>query len=123
MSIQKLNEELEAFLNEEKLYEMANVKPIRTNLKVIIWADSGRNLKHAPRIKFQNSYSDHVDGSSLIPMTISENPEIPVNIKLNIKQKDVEQIRQWVILNKDLLMDYFTEEIDTLEFMQGIRKV
>lgn len=112
-------------LNKEKLYEMANLSQDMTNLPVIVWADSARNLKHAARIKFQNSYSTKTDGSELIPMTISDNPQIPNSIKtkLRIKSKDLNKIKQWVILNKDLLEKYFKEDINTLDFITNMKKV
>lgn len=108
-------------LDEEQLWEMTNLHPRDTGLPVIVWADSNRQMKHGLRIKFQNSYSDKTDSSSLIPMTISENPQIPVQVKLRISNADLQKIRQWIILNKDLLVAYAKEEITTKDFVNSLK--
>lgn len=108
-------------LDEEQLWEMANLHPRDTGLPVIVWADSNRQMKHGLRIKFQNSYSDKTDSSSLVPMTISEDPQVPVQVKLRISNADLQKIRQWIILNKDLLVAYAKEEITTKEFVNSLK--
>lgn len=108
-------------LDEEQLWEMTNLHPRDTGLPVIVWADSNRQMKHGLRIKFQNSYSDKTDSSSLIPMTISENPQILVQVKLRISNADLQKIRQWIILNKDLLVAYAKEAITTKDFVNSLK--
>ena len=126
---EKLNEELESLLIEEyegnlPIVEMVDVPKRRTNLEVIVWVDGPRNLPHAARIKFANAYGDKLAGVDLIPMTI-ENPAIPEKLlpKVKIKPKDVEAIKQWVILNQDLIKAYGKGEIDTDTFLNSIKKI
>ena len=128
-AIKKINEELEELLQEEfenkiPLVEMVDVSKKRTNLEVIVWVDGPRNLPHAARIKFANSYGDKLAGVELIPMTI-DNPTIPEKIlpKVKIKPKDVEDIKRWVILNQDLIKQYGNGDIDTDTFLSSIKKV
>lgn len=110
-------------IDEELLCEMANLYPQRTNLPCVVWIDGPRNMKHGFRIKFQNSYSDHDDGSEMIPITISKSPQIPKSIKtkLNIKNKDLKKIEQWVILNYDLLIQHAKGQIDSGTFFEKQR--
>lgn len=108
-------------INEDQLWEMANLHPRDTGLPVIVWADSNRQMKHGLRIKFQNSYSDKTDSSSLVPMTISEDPQIPVQVKLRISKADLQKVQQWVILNKDLLVAYAEEKITTKDFVNSLK--
>ena len=107
--MKKLNEKFE-------LWEMANLKKSRTGLPVIIYI-SGNKSSHGSRIKFFDSYADSVGENYdlLIPLTISKNPEIPIEHKLNIQKKDLEKIKQWVIKNYDLLMDLYNDKIDEIE--------
>lgn len=126
---EKLTEELEQFLEDEynekfPIIEMVDVPKRKTNLEVIIWIDGPRNIPHAARIKFANDYGDKLFGVELIPITI-DNPTIPKNIlpKVKIKPKDVEDIKKWILLNKDLIKAYGKGEIDTDEFLNSIKKV
>lgn len=114
--IKKLNEEIEEILNENQLWEMANLPKKRTGAPVIIYI-SGNKSSHGPRIKFFDSYSDSVGDNYdlLVPMTVSKNPEIPIEHKLNIKKKDLDKIKQWVIKNYDILMALYNGEIDEIE--------
>lgn len=116
-----MKELLEDLQKMNMLWEMANLHPRDTGLPVIVWADSNRQMKHGLRIKFQNSYSDKTDSGSLVPMTISENPQIPVQVKLKISKADLQKVRQWVILNKDLLVAYAEEEITTKDFVNNLK--
>ena len=116
MHIQKLNEELKNYLIENSLWEMANLKKTRTGLPVLIYISSNKS-SHGPRIKFLDSYADSIGDNYdlLVPLTVSLNPEIPIDHKLNINIRDFEKIRQWVIKNYDLLMSLYNDEIDEIE--------
>lgn len=93
----------------------ADIVPEDTNLVCVVWVDGPRNLKHNKRIKFQNNTAPSLNGGELIPITISDNPQIPnsVKTKLNIKERELTRIKQWVILNKDTLLDYSNGKITT----------
>lgn len=128
--IEKLNEQIQKLLeedylesNKQPLYEFADLVPEDTNLVSVIWVDGPRNLKHGKRIKFQNNTSNCLNGGELIPITISDDPQIPngVKSKLNIKEKDLFKIKQWIILNKQVLLDYSDGKITTKQLYQQIK--
>jgi len=76
-------------------------------------------MKHSKRLKFQNNYSDKFDESDLLSMTICDNPKLgKVFKKINIKDKDIEKIKQWIILNKDTLLEYAEGNMSTSELGQ-----
>lgn len=70
--------DFEKAINEELLFEMANIESRVTGLPYDLWIDSmGRdrvNTHNEPRVKIL------VDGK-LIPVTISDNPDIPDSVK------------------------------------------
>lgn len=111
-------------LLENQIWEMANLPKKRTGLPVIIYI-SGNKASHGPRIKFFDSYADSIGENYdlLIPLTIDKNPDIPIKHKLNIKKKDLEKIKQWVIKNYDLLMDLYNGNIDEIEAGMNQQKV
>ena len=128
--IEKINEEIQRFLeqdyiesNKQPLYEFADLVQEDTNLKVVIWVDGPRTMKHGKRIKFQNNTSNKLNGGEMIPMTIEDEPQIPNSIKskLKISQKEVKRIRNWIILNRKVLLDYADGKITTKQLYQQIQ--
>ena len=130
MNIEKLNEELQRLLeedyiesNKQKLYEFADFVPDDTNLSCVIWVDGPRNIKHVKRVKFQNNTANKLNGGELIPITISDNPEIPNSVKLKIQEKDLNKIKEWIVLNKQTLIDYSDGKITTKQLYEKIKPI
>ena len=115
-----LNELIEAInrLYEDlfPLNEMSNYHGEELNLPVNIWIDGPRNLQHGKRIKFQNNYSTKFDETNLITLTLSDNPTLGKTFKrVKVKSKDIEKIKKWILLNKDVLEDYANGNLSTRE--------
>lgn len=129
-NIKQINEELQKFLeqeyiesNKQPLYEFADLVPEDTNLCCVIWVGGPRNMKHGKRIKFQNNTSNKLNDGEMIPITISDNPEIPnsVKSKLKINGQELTRIKQWIILNKQILLDYAEGKLTTKQLYQQIK--
>lgn len=104
-------------INESIITETPNLNPNVTGLSKMIWIDANRKLQHGPRIKFQaNADKDPDTWSS---MTISDKPQIknfPKDAK--ISPEDIDNIRKFVIYNKDLLLDM--SENGNMDFKRNI---
>lgn len=121
---------LEQFIKEEQehygediMLEMSNFGQKHTNLPMVVWIESCRQTEHnTPRMKFANSYSQRFIPKDLIPISIDkENPEILVDgFKLQIKNKDIEKLKQWIRDHYEDLMKFWNYEIDAAEFSQNI---
>lgn len=112
-----LNEILSIYLEDKfAIQEMANYKASELNLPVNIWIDGPRNMKHGKRIKVQNNYSTNFTPNDLISITISDKPELGKTFKkVKISNKDINIIKQWIILNKQVLEEYSEGKISTRE--------
>lgn len=115
MSIQELLEALDTLLHDKfPINEMSNYKGKKYNLLVNIWVDGPRALKHGKRIKFQNNYSEKFDETDLLTLTISDEPQLGKTFKkVKVKNKDIEKLKQWVILNKNVLLQFANGDIDS----------
>lgn len=118
---------VEEILNEEELFEMSNVRKKYTRLPVNIWLDDigayRKNTHYGPRIKFQANKSDKVTGMG-IPMSISVKPEVLIDdLKTELNSYEIGQVKNFIVRNYDLLMKYWNQEIDILEFLQKVKKV
>ena len=125
-----IDELLQTVYTDEMLLYMGNFSQNATGLDVIVWVqtiNTQSNVKHnLPRIKFQNNTSTKVQINELIPISISDNPEILLKNndlnKIKISQAQINGIKQWIIKNKEILIDYWEEKITTSELWQKLKK-
>jgi hypothetical protein len=111
----------------ERLYGTGNtLRKNDTGLPVNIWIDdmAWKKKSHWKRIiKFQPDKDDKADTRTFIPMSIEDNPQIKErNPKLFINSGEIEQIKQFIIINKDLLLKYSIQEITITEFLEQMQK-
>lgn len=111
-------------INEETLFEMANLSPKRTGLKVTIWSDNDgkiRNLPHnIPRVKVgRNDY--------WVVISIEGDPVIKAQSS-NIKKSEMSQIMEgieYVSRNFDIFLKHFNssnEEFDDQDLVDALRE-
>lgn len=125
-----MDELLQTVYTDEMLLYMGNFSQNATGLDVIVWVqtiNTQSNVKHnLPRIKFQNNTETRVQIHELIPISISDNPQILLNNndlnKIKISQAQINVIKQWIIKNKEILIDYWEEKITTSELWQKLKK-
>ncbi|GEM_PF-2574282 len=95
-----------------------------TGLPVIIFVYMKDVDDDIPVIKFQNTYSNKIQRTTLIPLTISDDPQITTpNVALKITHDDFEKIHQWVILNKEILLQHWNYDITTADVLDRMKKV
>lgn len=94
------------------LNEMATLRKKDTGLPVDLWIDEDSTFQgHAPRIKFQANSEQHTTyGYSTMLLT---NPPVIEHFprKSNLKKKDLDKIRQFVIDNMDDLLKIARNEM------------
>ena len=109
---------------------MANISQNTTGLDVIVWVqtiNTQSNVKHnLPRIKFQNNTSTKIQINELIPISISDEPKILLKNndlnKIKISQEQINEVKLWIVKNKEILIDYWGENITTDELFQKLKK-
>ncbi len=125
-----MDELLQTVYTDEMLLEMANISQNNTGLDVIVWVQTintqSTGKHNLPRIKFQNNTSTKIQINELIPISISDNPKILLKNndlnKIKISQAQINVIKQWIIKNKEILIDYWEEKITTDELFQKLKK-
>lgn len=125
-----IEELLQTVYTDEMLLEMANISQNTTGLDVIIWVQTNNTQstgKHnLPRIKFQNNTATKIQINELIPISISDDPKILLKNndldKIKISQTQINGIKQWIMKNKEILIDYWEEKITTDELFQKLKK-
>ena len=126
-----IEELLQTVYTDEMLLGMATISQNTTRLDVIIWVQTNNTQstgKHnLPRIKFQNNTATKIQINELIPISISDDPKILLKNndlnKIKISQTQINGIKQWIMKNKEILIDYWEEKITTDELFQKLKVV
>lgn len=110
-------------LNENLLLEMTNIWGNQIGLPYDIWLDPagkerGNEHTFSPRIKI------NVDGN-LIPMTISDNPDIPESVKKQgvIDFPHISLIKKYIKAYKDVLLAHFLKQISDKDVTQLLKNI
>lgn len=107
---------------KSSIMSMATFRKNKSGLPVNIWVDDGMAYKadgHSKRIKFQTDIGDRPVTFNFASMTISNSPE--VTGKHELSAKEIKQLEDFVIRNKDALEQLSDMEIDFEDFLQVVR--
>jgi len=116
--IQKAYYEIADDLN---LFEMANVRPDKTGLRMVIYISPRNGSKHGPRIKVSQQYGEKTS-SDFFTVTIADNPVFSGKYG-NIKGGDIDRVREFIQLNKDILLQLWYDKIDPFDAVSQFKKV
>jgi hypothetical protein len=109
-----------------ELLTESKLRRSETGLPVDIWVDENATYKkggHAPRLKFQSIRGDN-NSFHFSTVTISDNPKI-LNLPQNkgtVDNKELDQIRNFVRNNQQLLMDLSNGKISIMDFREHIHR-
>ena len=101
------------------MFEEANLSPKTTGLPMVIYVSAKGNSKHFARIKASSKRGNKLKPENLITVAISENPTIIGEIG-DLTSKVIEQLINFVTRNREVLISYWDEEIDTAELISRI---
>lgn len=115
------------YMTEEKnllentiIEEMATLRKSASGLPANLYLDDAASWSksgHWNRIKFQPNTGDHPMTREMIPMSISDDPQIlSSNPRIALNAKQLEQIKAFVRANKGLLLQLSDAKIDIFEF-------
>jgi len=107
---------------QESLWSMAILRKFRTGLPVNVWVEEGsenKKRKHGNRIKFQRDRGDRPVSHNFVTMTISDEPEVIG--KHELSSKEIQQLKDFVIRNKELLNRLDDGDIDIGVFLEQMR--
>jgi hypothetical protein len=104
---------------------MAALRKRRSGLPVNLYLDdAGSRGKsgHWKRIKFQPDRGDSANTRNTVPMSISDDPQILIrNPRLSLSAKDIEKVKNFVKMNRNLLLQIANEKIDFGEFLDRMK--
>lgn len=110
-------------LNEHYLLEeeMANVSKEDTGLPYDLWVDSSGKDRATPRNEPRLKV---VVDNQYIPITISDNPEIPEGVQKTLgitSFKDFTKVKKYIIAYKKILMAHYLRQLTDKQLLNLLR--
>jgi hypothetical protein len=112
-------------LTEAELMEMASFRPNRTGIeRTIIWMGPKHEgpSKHGPRVKVSANYTTNVKPGDLFVLTVSKDPVIVAGV-CNLKTDTLEDIKDWIKINYDVLLQFWNYQIDDDTVKEKVNKL
>jgi hypothetical protein len=100
---------------DAELFELVNLYPQRTGLKMTVWAGPRGNARHAPRIKVNEAYGNRMDVNNTAVVGIEPAPHM---IAGHLSKADQDAVFAWIELNRDALLAHWRGDIDGGEMAQ-----
>jgi Domain of unknown function (DUF4160) len=95
---------------DDALFEMANLSPKRTGLRFVVWISPKAGAPHDVRVKVSEGPKEH--RSEFISVAIR--PDVRV-VGGEMSAHDLALLREWVELNRDVIIKYWDGDIEYTE--------
>ena len=98
---------------------MVSVRRKHTGIPNTIFLSTRGHGRHAARIKVAINLPDSLNAASSTASMLIHDYRV---IGATMPPRLVEELKQWIDLNRDALMAYWNEEIDTAELLERLRR-
>ena len=118
--------EQEQTADDDAMSVLTSLSKGETGLPVVVWIEGKRvSERQTPRMQFSNSGRDDLLPKSLVPISLDkERPRILVDgVKLNITNKDLEDLKRWIKSNHEGLMKVWNGNLSPFQFMGLMTKL
>jgi hypothetical protein len=117
MKSRKLSEGTDALENDE-LFEMANLYPRTTGLPMTVWVSPRGNARHDVRIKVNMTHGNQMTIDNTAVVAIRPSPHL---IAGRLSQEDQQAVFNWIQLNAAAIVAYWDGHIDTVQLSQLLK--
>lgn len=112
--------------DDDAMSVLTSLSKGETGLPVVVWIEVKRvSERQTPRMQFSNSGRDDLLPKSLVPISLDKDcPRILVDgVKLNIPNKDLEDLKHWIKSNYEGLMKVWNGNLSPFQFMGLMTKL
>jgi len=104
--------------NGDLFFDIANIYPKHTGLPFVVWISVKGGARHDARVKV--SLHPRAQPDELISVAIR--PEIRV-VEGSMSQEHLAALAEWIELNREMLLNYWNGDIDTVDAVSMMQKV
>jgi hypothetical protein len=112
-----ISEETGAIDNDE-LFEMANLYPRTTGLPMTVWVSPRGNARHDVRVKVNLTHGNQMIVDNTAVVGVRPAPHIVIG---QISAADQSAVFTWIMLNAPTIIAYWDGNIDTAELIQMLK--
>ena len=118
--------EQEQTVDDDAMSVLTSLSKGETGLPMVVWIEVKRPSEpQTPRMQFSNSERNGLLPNSLVPISLDKDcPRILVDgVKLNIPNKDLEDLKHWIKSNYEGLMKVWNGNLSPFQFMGLMTKL
>ena len=118
--------EQEQTADDDAMSVLTSLSKGETGLPMVVWIEVKRpSESQTPRMQFSNSERNGLLPNSLVPISLDKDcPRILVDgVKLNIPNKDLEDLKRWIKSNHEGLMKVWNGNLSPFQFMGLMTKL
>ena len=93
--------------------------PEDTGLPMVVCLTTRDTDRNRPQVKVSREHGDRLSLDKLVSVPVSDDPRGIVGTGLS--SQDLRLVRAWVLLNKDVLLRYWSHELSTDDMMAALR--
>ena len=105
-------------LSDDELFLMVNVRGRSSGLPMNVWVGPRGHARHAARIKVQADHRERFDIDRLAVVSVEDDP--PEVKEGSLGAEDLEQVRRWIVLNRQAILDHWDERTDGVELARAL---
>jgi Domain of unknown function (DUF4160) len=105
----------------DDLFEMANLSPALTGLPMVVWISERGRARHDVRVKVSLVHGRRASPSRTA--SVSVRPTVEIVAGPEIGRHEMELVRQWIELNRDAIIAYWTGDLLTDEVITKLRAI
>jgi Domain of unknown function (DUF4160) len=102
-------------------FEMANLSPALTGLPMIVWISERGHARHDARVKVSLIHARRARPDRTA--SVSVRPVVEIVAGPELDRRDMELVRQWIELNRELIMAYWNGDLLTDEVIARLKPV
>jgi len=107
-------------IEEEDLFEMANLYPKHTGLPMTVWVSPRGHARHDARVKVCRTHGDRMNIDDTAVVGIRPTAEL---LEGPLAPADLKAVQAWIALNAEALIGYWNGELDTIDLGQALERL
>jgi hypothetical protein len=114
----KSNEISGEAVEDDDLFEMANLYPRTTCLPMTIWVSPRGDARHDVRIKVNMAHGNQMSAANTAVVAVRPSPHVTAG---SLSAADARAVFRWVTLNLAAIVSYWDGDIDTVQLAQALK--
>jgi hypothetical protein len=107
-------------VDDEDIYEMANLSPRMTGLPMSIWVSPRGNARHDVRIKVNVAHGRQMKIDNTAVVAVRPSPRV---VSGELSSADQQAVAEWIALNAQVVIDYWDDKLDTDQMLENLKRV